>query len=144
MLRPALLATASAAVLVSGIGVAAAADIAGPPVYAPPPMVACGEPVALYAPQPAKKKHGHAKKVDTDYVRIYTVLPYNPGCPSGPPIALYVPPQQAYVTSSPTRFTECLWPCKDKIHHDWYDGKLWYHHAGTPNRPDVFMILQRD
>jgi hypothetical protein len=55
-----------------------------------------------------------------------------------------VPPQTAYLVSSPTRYTECVWPCKDSIHHDWYDGRLWYHNAGTPNRPDVFMILQKD
>jgi hypothetical protein len=141
MRRQTLIAAASVGLLTATAGIAAAADMAGRgPIYAPPP-VACGEPVALYAPAPAKHKH---KQADTDYVRIYTVLPYDPGCPSGPPVGLYVPPQTAYLTSSPTRFTECLWPCKDARHHNWYDGKLWYHNAGTPNRPDVFMIIQRD
>ena len=138
MLRHAWIAALSVAVLFSGQTGAAAADIAGPPVYAPP--TACGSPVVHSAPLPKR----HHKKVDTDYVRIFTVTPYDPGCPAGPPAALYVPPQTAYLASSPTRFTECVWPCRDSTHHDWYDGKLWYHTAGTANRPDVFMILQRD
>ncbi|CAN5204882.1 hypothetical protein BH10PSE9_BH10PSE9_07050 [soil metagenome] len=141
MRRQTLIAVISVGLLTAAAGIAAAADMAGrPPIYVPPP-VACGEPVALYAPVEGKHKH---KQPDTDYVRIYTVLPYNPGCPSGLPVPLYVPPQTAYLTSSPTRYTECIWPCKDARHHDWYDGKLWYHNAGTPNRPDVFMILERD
>ncbi len=77
-------------------------------------------------------------------VRIYDVAPYDPRCPHGQPAGIYVPPQTAYLVSSPTRYTECVWPCADSIHHDWYDGRLWYHDAGTPNRPDVFMILQKD
>lgn len=142
MRRQTLIAAASVGLLTATSGVAAAADIAGrQPIYVPPPVVACGEPIALSAPAPAKHRH---KQAETDYVRVYTVLPYNPGCPSGPPVALYVPPQTAYLASSPTRHTECLWPCKDARHHDWFDGKLWYHNAGTPSRPDVFMIVKRD
>lgn len=144
MRRHSLLAAASVALLTGTATLAAAADMHGPaPGYVPAPQVACGEPVALYAPA-APKKHSHDKKVGTDYVRIYNVLPYNPGCPSGPVVPTYVPPQQAYLVSSPTRLTECLWPCKDARHHDWYDGRLWYHNAGTATRPDVFMILERD
>jgi len=77
-------------------------------------------------------------------VRIYDVAPYDPRCPQSQPRGVYVPPQTAYLASSPTRYTECVWPCADAIHHDWYDGRLFYYNAGTPNRPDVFMILQRD
>ena len=89
-------------------------------------------------------KHGHKLGHGTDYVRIYDVTPYDPRCPRGAPAGVYVPPQTAYLVSSPTRYTKCVWPCIDSVHHDWYDGRLWYYDAGTPNRPDVFMILQKD
>ena len=142
MLRQSLPAVAAAVLLLCAPAGARAADMQVPPAYAPPPAVACGAPVVLSAP--VARKHHHSKKVETDYVRIYTVTPYDPGCPTTPPAGIYVPPQTAYLASSPTRFIDCVWPCSDSRHHDWYDGKLWYYNAGTPNRPDVFMILQRN
>jgi hypothetical protein len=131
-------AAALAAGLAAPAGVASAADLAvAPPAYAPP--------VDCVAIDRAPPKHGHrTEKAGDDYVRIFDVAPYDPRCPQRQPQGIYVPPQQAYLVSSPTRYTECIWPCADAIHHDWYDGRLWYHNAGTPNRPDVFMILKRD
>jgi hypothetical protein len=135
-----LAAVAAVAAVLSASPGAFAADLAGaPPAYAPPS--GC---VAIdYAP-PLLKHGWHKGKPATDYVRIFDVAPYDPRCPQGQPAGMYVPPQAAYLVSSPTRYTECVWPCIDSIHHDWYDGRLWYHNAGTPNRPDVFMILQKD
>jgi len=137
MLHRSLLAAALASVLSIPAGGALAADLAvGPPVYAPAPA-SCTD---VHQVPLLKRlfKHG------SDRVRIYDVAPYDPRCPQGQPAGIYVPPQAAYLVSSPTRYTKCVWPCKDSTHHDWYDGRLWYHDAGTPNRPDVFMILQKD
>ncbi len=129
--------TAAVAVALSAPVGAFAADLAGgPSSYAP--AVQCG----TISHAPPLLKHGH--KGASDYVRIYDVAPYDPRCPQGGLAGIYVPPQTAYLVSSPTRYTECVWPCIDSIHHDWYDGRLWYHNAGTPNRPDVFMIFKRD
>ncbi len=131
-----LLAAAVASALSAPAGGALAADLAGgPSAYAPAGCVAID-----HAPLTAKHKH----KSGSDYVRIYDVTPYDPRCPQGQPVGIYVPPQTAYLVSSPTRYTKCVWPCIDSVHHDWYDGRLWYRDAGTPNRPDVFMILQKD
>ncbi len=132
MFHRSLLAAAVASALSAPAGGALAADLAvGPPA-------GC---VAIdHAPATPKHKH----KPATDYLRIYDVAPYDPRCPQGQPAGIYMPPQAAYLVSSPTRYTECVWPCIDSAHHDWYDGRLWYHNAGTPNRPDVFMILQKD
>ena len=131
-----LLAAAIACTLSAPAGGALAADLAvGPPAYAPTSCVAVNR-------APPLLMHGH--KGSSDYARIYDVAPYDPRCPQGQPAGIYVPPQTAYLVSSPTRYTKCVWPCKDSVHHDWYDGRLWYHDAGTPNRPDVFMILQKD
>ncbi len=134
MLHRCLFAAAVASALSAPAGGALAADLAvGPPAYAP---AAC----ASVNRAPPLLKHGRR----SDYVRIFDVAPYDPRCPQGQPVGVYVPPQTAYLVSSPTRYTNCVWPCKDSIHHDWYDGRLWYYDAGTPNRPDVFMILQKD
>ncbi len=136
MLHRCLIAVAFASALSAPASGAFAADLAAaPPAYAPSGCVAIN-----HAPLAA----GHKHKLGTDYVRIYDVAPYDPRCPQGQPAGIYVPPQMAYLVSSPTRYTECVWPCIDSVHHDWYDGRLWYHNAGTPNRPDVFMILQKD
>jgi hypothetical protein len=118
-------------------GGAFAADIAAAPTAEAPSGCVAVDHAPLVK---SKHHHGYA----SDYVRIYDVAPYDPRCPRGQPAGVYVPPQTAYLVSSPTRYTECVWPCADSIHHDWYDGRLWYHNAGTPNRPDVFMILQKD
>jgi hypothetical protein len=139
MIHRLLLAAAAASALSVPAGAALAADLAGgPPVYVPAPS-GC---VAI--DRGAAVKHGHKHAHGTDYVRIYDVAPYDPRCPQGQPAGVYVPPRIAYLVSSPTRYTECVWPCVDAIHHDWYDGRLWYRDAGTPNRPDVFMIIQKD
>ncbi len=133
MFHRCLLAAAVACALSAPAGGALAADLAvGPPGHAPAGCVAVDHAPLFW--------HKHR----SDRVRIYDVAPYDPRCPQGPLTGVYVPPQTAYLVSSPTRYTECVWPCKDSVHHDWYDGRLWYHNAGTPNRPDVFMILQRD
>ncbi len=135
MFHRSLLAAALASALSLPAGGAFAADLAvGPPVYAPPAH--CG---TVSHTMTLRKKHGH----NSDYQRIYDVAPYDPGCPQGQPVGIYVPPQTAYLVSSPNRYTKCVWPCADSTHKDWYDGRLWYHDAGTPNRPDVFMILQK-
>ncbi len=137
MFHRSLLVAAAACALSAPAGGAFAADLAaGPPAYAPAGCVAIDHaPLVNH-----KHKHGHG----SDYVRIYDVAPYDPRCPQGQPAGIYVPPQTAYLVSSPTRYTKCVWPCIDSVHHDWYDGRLWYHDAGTPNRPDVFMIIQKD
>jgi hypothetical protein len=136
---------ATAALAIAGPLSAYAADMAAPPVaqgpYVPPMASGCA---AVDRTVPVIIDHGRKKLAKSDYVRIFTVAPYDPRCPHGQPAQIYVPPQTAYLVSSPTRFTECNWPCIDDIHHDWYDGRLWYHNAGTPQRPDVFMIIQRD
>ena len=100
-----LLVAAVACALSAPAGGALAADLAvGPPAYAPSGCVAIDHaPVATN-----KHKHGHG----SDYVRIYDVAPYDPRCPQGQPAGIYVPPQTAYLVSSPTRFTKCVWPCK--------------------------------
>ena len=139
MFHRCLITAAVVGALSAPAGGALAADLAaGPPAYAP---AGC---VAIDYAQPVINKHGHKHRENSDYVRIYDVAPYDPRCPQGQPAGIYVAPQIAYLVSSPTRYTECEWPCSDAIHHDWYDGRLWYHNAGTPNRPDVFMILQKD
>jgi hypothetical protein len=135
-----LIAAAAAVALLAPAG-ANAADMAAPPPGYAPPGTACA---VLDRAPPVIIQHGRKKLAETDYARIITVGPYDPRCPHGLPPQLYVTPQTAYLVSSPTRFTECDWPCIDSIHHDWYDGRLWYHNAGTPQRPDVFMIIQRD
>jgi len=136
MFHRCLTVAALALALSAPAGGAVAADLAGgPPAYAPSGCVAVDR-----APVAVRHKH----KSSTDYVRIYDVAPYDPRCPQGKLAGIYVPPQTAYLVSSPTRYTKCVWPCADSVHHDWYDGRLWYHDAGTPNRPDVFMILQKD
>lgn len=138
MIHRPLIAAAVAWALSVPAGAALAADLdVPPPAYAPSP-VDC---VAVHrAPV-----DGHGHTVDHgNTVRIYDVAPYDPRCPQAVPAGIYVPPQTAYLVSSPTRYTKCIWPCIDRVHHDWYDDRLWYHDAGTPNRPDVFMILQKD
>jgi hypothetical protein len=136
---------AAAAIVIAGPVGAQAADMAAPPSGAPggyvPTVSACAE---VDRAVPVIIDHGRKKLAKSDYVRIFTVAPYDPRCPHGQPAQIYVPPQTAFLVSSPTRFTQCDWPCIDDIHHDWYDGRLWYHNAGTPQRPDVFMIIQRD
>ncbi len=137
MFHRSLIVAATACALSVTAGAVFAADLAGgPPVYAPTGCVAIDHAPVL--------KHGHKHGHGSDYVRIYDVAPYDPRCPHGQPAGVYVPPQIAYLVSSPTRYADCIWPCADSVHHDWYDGRLWYHDAGTPNRPDVFMILQKD
>jgi hypothetical protein len=137
MFHRSLIVAAAACALSVPAGAAFAADLAGgPPVYAPTGCIAINHAPVL--------KRGHKHGHDSDYVRIYDVAPYDPRCPHGQPAGVYVPPQIAYLVSSPTRYADCVWPCADAVHHDWYDGRLWYHDAGTPNRADVFMILQKD
>jgi hypothetical protein len=131
-----LITAATAAALSAPAGGALAADLA----VAPPPPA----PVSCFDVHNAPVVAHHKHKQGSDYQRIYDVAPYDPRCPQQQPAGVYVPPQAAYLVSSPTRFTECVWPCADSVHHDWYDGRLWYYNAGTPNRPDVFMVLQKD
>ena len=140
MLHRSLIVAAIASALSAPAAGAYAADLAVPPPvgYAP---AGC---VAIDRAPPVVYKHKHKHKQATDYERIYDVAPYDPRCPQSQPVGIYVPPQTAYLVSSPTRYTECIWPCANSVHHDWYDGRLWYHNAGTPNRPDVFMIIQKD
>ena len=138
MFHRSLIVAAVASALSVAAGAALAADLAAAPSASAP--AGC---VAIDRAPLATGKHHHRQ--GSDYVRIYDVAPYDPRCPQpGQPVGIYVPPQTAYLVSSPTRYTECVWPCADSVHHDWYDGRLWYYNAGTPNRPDVFMILQKD
>ena len=138
MLHRSLFAAAVLAAMSIPAGGALAADLdVGMPGYAPSGCVVVDHEVhPVYA-------HGHKHRHNSDYVRIYDVTPYDPRCPQSQPVGIYVPPQTAYLVSSPTRYTECVWPCADAVHRDWYDGRLWYYNGGTPNRPDVFMILQK-
>ena len=47
---------------------------------------------------------------------------------------IYVPPQTAFIVSD---------FCPNEYRQNWYDGKLFYYNAGTPQRPDTFVIHQR-
>jgi hypothetical protein len=96
---------------------------------------------AIYAPAPTYAEPSYCPPFGTPKVyyniRKWTrskgprLVYMNPPPDSYP---VYVPPQQAYIVSD---------SCPNEYRQNWYEGKLFYYNAGSPQRPDTFVIDQR-
>jgi hypothetical protein len=50
-------------------------------------------------------------------------------------VQIYVEPRVAFIVSD---------PCPNQYRQNWYEGKIWYYNAGSPQGPDTFRIARPD
>ncbi|MEO8668175.1 MAG: hypothetical protein ABI399_06635 [Bauldia sp.] len=99
---------------------ALAADL-GEGIYEPPARSWCPPPGTPKAYR--QLKFGQANKP------LLYVTPYDP------PYQIYVEPQVAFLVSD---------SCPNQYRQNWYEGKLWYYNAGSPQGPDSFRIIKQN
>jgi hypothetical protein len=97
---------------------ALAADM-GQGIYEPP--------VRAWCPPPGTPKAYRQLTKGDDSRPLLYVTPYDP------PYQIYVEPRLAYIVSD---------SCPNQYRQNWYEGKLWYYNAGSPQGPDSFRIIQ--
>src|SRR4029079_2676306 len=86
--------------------------------------------VQRYCPPPGTPKVYHQRWLGSDQRTPLFVAPHNAG---GGQMQIYVEPQQAYIVSD---------ACPNQYRMNWYEGKLWYYNAGSPQGPDTFRIIK--
>ena len=86
-------------------------------------------PARSYCPPPGTPKVYYQRTWDEDARPLLYVAR------SEPPFQIYVAPQTAFIISD---------ACPNQYRQNWYEGKLWYYDAGSPQGPDTFRIIRRN
>jgi hypothetical protein len=82
-----------------------------------------------WCPPPGTPKFYRKERFTQNNKPLLYVTPYDP------PYQIYVAPQVAFIVSD---------SCPNQYRQNWYEGKLWYYNAGSPQGPDTFRIIKRD
>jgi len=134
-MRSGSLLAVSALFLVASPMTAAAADLKVPPPTAA--YTSCPpQPVQVRSRTPLKDLTTILFRRRNAWVQAPEVVTVEPFHGPRPNAKKYVPPQTAYLASS---------PCPPSLGHaqggSWYDGKVFYYDGQTPHHPDMFMVV---